>query len=111
MPILLVSANCSASMRLLDIVARTPSMQSSLQVVDVADASPGLLAGIQAVPSVKFEDGRCITGTETFSWAKGFEVDMKLDAGADFLGDGMLYSSLEGGTGHAQRSNGWGDFS
>lgn len=109
MPVLLVSANCSASMRLLDIVARTPPMQNSLQVVDVSDASPGLLAGVQAVPSIKFEDGSCITGTATFDWAKGFQEEMTLDCGADFLGDGMLYSSIDGGTGHAQRTNGWAD--
>ena len=99
-------------MRLLDVISRTQSLQTEIKVVDVTQAPPAMLRGVSAVPAIVFADGKVITGTQCFEYAKGHEKDMSLDCGGDFLsGGGMLYSSIDSGAGAAaQRVTSWADF-
>lgn len=108
---LLVAASCSACMRLLDVVARTPSLQAELEVVDVTRAPASLLRGVTAVPSIVQRDGRVISGTACFEYAKKHEKTMELDCASDAFGcGGMLYSNLDDAGAAASMRFDYGEF-
>jgi len=88
-----ISTRCTNSMRLFNIVKRTPSLQGA-QVVDIDHGVP---AGIESVPTIVDDRGTKHVGSSAFEFLKKFEAETDLQPMDLGSGGGLAFGSLDGG--------------